>query len=139
MSDADILIVDDEPDICTLLKDFLRRQGFRVRVARNGQEASAAIEQVLPHVVILDLYMPNSDGIGLLRHLRERWPKDFPFGVIVLTSSREEPLLQTALALGAFDVLLKPINLDQVELAVRTKVALLPGWNDPSTKSPRQE
>lgn len=134
MTDADILVVDDEPALRQLLQDFLRRQGFRVRIAANGQEALTAIEQVLPRLVLLDLYMPGLDGVGVLRRLREHWPKGFPFGVIVLTSSREEPLLQASLALGAFDVLLKPVHLDQVELAVRTNLALRPGWNESASQ-----
>jgi DNA-binding response OmpR family regulator len=122
MAEAEILVVDDEPAIARLLQEFLEGLGFGVR-GPSGQAALAAIDQSLPDAMLLDLYMPTVDGVEVLRHLRQRWPTSWPFAVIILTGRRDEPLLEAALALGAFDVSLKPINFDQLELALRTHLA----------------
>jgi CheY-like chemotaxis protein len=119
-----ILIVDDEPGICTLLKQFLTKLGYQTRFAATGAEALALIEKRPPHLVILDIYMPALNGVELLRRLKGRWPSHLPFGVIILTGSSDEPLLQEALALGAFDVLLKPVSIKHLELAVRVQLLL---------------
>jgi CheY-like chemotaxis protein len=124
--DAEILVVDDEPMVGQLLKSFLNGLGFRTRFAATGSEALAALERALPDVMLLDIYMPGYSGVEVLRRLRARWPDEFPFGVIILTGSRQEPLLEEVLALGAFDVLLKPIQLEQLELALRTQLTLKP-------------
>jgi DNA-binding response OmpR family regulator len=60
----------------------------------------------------------------MLRRLKQRWPAGLPFGVIILTGSSDEPLLQEALTLGAFDVLLKPVSIKHLELAVRVQLVL---------------
>ena len=136
MPEAEILVADDNPVICQLLTDFLGGQGFHVRTVATGREVLRAIEERPPHIVVLDLYMPEGDGVEVLRRLRQRWPREFPFGVIILTGNRQEPLLEAALALGAFDVLLKPVSLVQLELAVRAQLALKP---PPSAGGPPEE
>jgi CheY-like chemotaxis protein len=124
--EAEILVVDDEPSMGRLLKTFFAGLGFQTRFAASGTEALAAIEKSPPDVVLLDMYLPQFNGVELLQRLRNRWPTDLPFGVVVLTGSREEPLLQQALKLGATDVLFKPVDLSQVELAVRVQLVLKP-------------
>jgi CheY-like chemotaxis protein len=114
-----VLIVDDEPSICTLLRQFFTHLGLQSRFAATGTEALALIEKKSPDLVILDIYMPGMTGVEVLRRLQARWPSGFPFGVIILTGSTDEPLLQEALGLGAFDVLLKPVSIKHLELAVR--------------------
>lgn len=131
MKAADILVVDDEPTVGRLLKDFLGGHGYHVRVAAGGREALACIEQARPDLVILDLLMPDCDGVEVLLEIRRHWPSEWPFGVIVLTGSRDVPLLETALALGAFDVLLKPVDLPQLELAVRAQLVMRPPRSSP--------
>jgi DNA-binding response OmpR family regulator len=125
-AEADILVVEDEPSIGRLLKVFFASLGFQTRFAASGAEAVALIEKSPPDLVLLDIYLPTFNGVEVLHKLRRRWESDLPFGVIVLTGSREEPLLQEALDLGATDVLLKPVNLSQVELAVRVQLLLKP-------------
>ena len=119
-----ILIVDDEPTICALLKDFFGRLGYQTRFAATGVEALALIEKSLPDLVILDIYMPAMNGVELLRRLKGRWSTALPFGVIILTGGSDETLLQEALSLGAFDILLKPVSTKQLELAVRVQLLL---------------
>lgn len=118
---ATILIVDDEPEICEMVGEFLGRRGYRTKIAYSGEEALAKVKQEPPDLVLLDIYMPGINGVEVLRQLvKDR----FAGGVIMLTASQDEPLLKMALDLGAFDVLPKPVNLEQVELAVMVKLVL---------------
>ncbi|TAJ08041.1 MAG: response regulator [Nitrospirae bacterium] len=118
---ATILIVDDEREICDLVGEFLQRRGYRVKTAYGGEAALASVKQEPPDLVLLDIYMPDINGVEVLRRLVKN---KFAGGVIMLTASQEEPLLKTALDLGAFDVLSKPVDLDQVEMAVMVKLML---------------
>ena len=118
---ATILLVDDERGICDLVGEFLKRRGYRIQTAYGGEEALAKIEQEPPDLVLLDIYMPGINGVDVLRRLVK---SQFAGGVIMLTASQEEPLLKTAMDLGAFDVLSKPVDLDQVEMAVMVKLML---------------
>lgn len=116
-----VLVVDDEQEIRDLVGEFLQRRGYRTQSAASGEEALRMVRKEPPDLVLLDIYMPGMNGIELLRRLTS---EKFPGGVIMLTASQEEPLLKTALELGAFDVLSKPVDLDQVELAVMVKLML---------------
>lgn len=118
---ASILILDDEAMVSSLLAQFLGRRGYRVRTAANGREALALVEQEIPQMIVLDMYMPGMNGLEVLRALRDR---QYPNGVIALTASQDVPLLKEALDLGAFDVLSKPVDLRQVELMVTVKLVL---------------
>ncbi len=119
-----ILVVDDEPEICDLVGEFLARRGYRVKTASGGEKALAAIKAETPDLVLLDIYMPGMNGVEVVRRLKSNGLLS-KLGVIMLTASQEEPLLQEALNLGAFDVLSKPVNLDELELAVAVKLALI--------------
>jgi two-component system, chemotaxis family, CheB/CheR fusion protein len=116
-----ILVVDDDEPVAKLLAEYLARRGYRTQTALSGEAALASVKQAPPDLVLLDVYMPGINGVEVLRYLRNAHPA---VGVIMLTASQEEPLLQTALDLGAFDVLCKPVDLAQVELAVMVKLLL---------------
>lgn len=118
---ASILIVDDEPEIGLMVGEFLRRRGYQTQTAVNGEQALGLIRANAPDLVLLDIYMPGINGIEVLRRIQQTNPS---IGVIMLTASQEDALLQTALDIGAFDVLCKPVNLDQLELAVTVKLAM---------------
>jgi DNA-binding response OmpR family regulator len=118
---ATILLVDDEPEICEMVGEFLERRGYLVQAVTNGEDALNLVRKNPPDLVLLDIYMPGLNGVEVLRRLQTSHPA---VGVIMLTASQEEPLLKTALALGAFDVLSKPVDLDQVEMAVMVKLML---------------
>src|SRR3989338_10460120 len=111
-----ILVVDDEPQIRSLLSQYLARRGYQVRVAQDGPTALAMVEKDLPRFVILDIYMPGMNGLEVLRELRAR---KYAGGVLGLTGSQEENLLQGLLDLGAIDVMGKPVDMEKVELAVQ--------------------
>jgi len=111
-----ILVVDDEPQIRDLLKRFLSLRGYQVQVASDGRQALTMVEQETPQLIVLDMYMPGMNGVEVLRQLRER---KFTGGVILLTASQDDKLLQEALDLGSVDVLGKPVDLERLALAIQ--------------------
>ena len=78
MSSAHILVVDDEPDIRSLLKEILEDEGFDISVAENAVEAREARRQRRPDLVLLDIWMPDTDGISLLKEWSEGGQLDGP-------------------------------------------------------------
>lgn len=116
MSEAAILIVDDDPQIRMVLRDRLRSEGYRVQEAEDGQRA---VEMAAPDafdLVLLDLQMPRMDGMTVLGILRERDP-DLP--VVVLTAHGTIEHAVEAMKRGACDFLPKPCRPDHVLLTVR--------------------
>ena len=111
-----ILVVDDEPQIRNLLRKFLSARGYQVRVASDGQQALAFVDKKTPDLIVLDVNMPGMNGIEVLKQLRA---KNYAGGVIFLTSSQDEMLLQEGLALGSIDVLGKPVDMERLELTVQ--------------------
>lgn len=116
-----ILVVDDEPMLRGLLSQFLTIRGYRVRTAKNGPEALAQVQQEPPRMLILDLYMPGMNGVEVLRQLRAQ---DYKGGVIVLTASQDEQLLQEIVKLGLVDVLRKPVDLERLALVIQVGLVL---------------
>lgn len=111
-----ILVVDDEPQIRRMISQFLTPRGYRVRVAQDGVTALALVREEMPQFVIADMYMPGMNGLELTRQLRAQQYKG---GVLALTGSRDEELLQGMLDLGAVDVMAKPVDLERLELVVQ--------------------
>lgn len=110
-----ILVVDDEPAILDVLSQFLTQRGYGVRVASGGAEALSLMEKERPALLILDIYMPGMNGIGVLRELFER---KSAVPVILLTGSQDEKLLAESMDLGAVEIIGKPIDLEQLALAI---------------------
>jgi DNA-binding response OmpR family regulator len=111
-----ILVVDDEPPICELLQRFLSLRGYRVRVANDGPQALASVEQEVPQLIVLDMNMPGMNGVEVLRKLRV---KKYTGGVILLTTGQDDKLLEEALDLGSVDVMGKPVDLERLALAIQ--------------------
>ncbi len=128
-----ILVVDDEPEICAVLAEFLESKGLTVATARDGATALRLAGELAPHVVLLDVRMPGMGGLAVLRELR-RLPD--PPGVILVTAVRDEAVGQEALALGAADYIAKPFDLSYLELSVLTKVTAALG-GEPGRRPPR--
>jgi DNA-binding NtrC family response regulator len=118
---ASILIVDDEPQICTALMNAISPLGYRVRSASSGAEALALVEQETPALIILDMHMPEMNGIGVLRGLQERKIRS---GVILLTGSHDEKLMTEALDLGVVDIIGKPVSMERLTLAIQLGLML---------------
>lgn len=115
---APLLIVDDEPPIRRLLRTSLQAQGFRTLEAETGAQAVAQAREAAPELVLLDLGLPDMDGLEVIRQIRS-----FSAVPIVVLSSREDERGKvTALDLGADDYITKPFGMD--ELAARLRAAL---------------
>lgn len=117
---GDILVVDDEASVVEVVSLYLQREGFRVRVARDGRQALAAIREQPPALVVLDLMLPAVDGLEIMRRLRDDLASDVP--VIMLTARRQETDRIYGLELGADDYVTKPFS--PAELVSRVKAVL---------------
>lgn len=111
-----ILVVDDEPDIRHLLQEILEDEGFAVEVAENGETARQAYRQHQPDLILLDIWMPDVDGITLLKE----WNKDgnLPMPVIMMSGHGTVETAVEATRLGAFDFIEKPLSLAKLLLTV---------------------
>ncbi len=104
-----ILIVDDEPDIRELIEYNLKKEGYQVFTASNGQEGVAEAKRVLPDLIILDIMMPKMDGIEACRILRTM--NDFKNTFMVFLTARSEEYSEIAgFNVGADDYIAKPIK-----------------------------
>ena len=111
-----VLIVDDEPDICMGLGDFLKHNGYAVRAVQTGRDALREVEGGQIGVVILDLGLPDLSGLDVLRGIKKLDPL---LPVIVLTASTQESHTMEALHCGAFTYLTKPYNSYELRFALR--------------------
>ncbi len=113
-----ILVVDDEPRIADLARDYLEHAGFAVRVAADGEAALAAVRRDRPDLVVLDLGLPGLDGLDVTRAIR----RDSNLPVIMLTARDDELDKLLGLELGADDYLTKPFS--PRELVARVRAVL---------------
>ena len=101
------LIVDDEPDICEILNDYLVLKGFETEIIHSGEEALEILSTGLPDLMVLDVNMPGISGIGVLREMKKR---SYQVAVFVLTGLRDIDTAKEAMACGALDFLVKPVD-----------------------------
>jgi DNA-binding response OmpR family regulator len=113
-----ILVVDDEPKIVRLVRDYLEHAGFTVIVARDGREALMRVRSERPDLVVLDLGLPGLDGLDVTRALR----RDTALPLIMLTARDSETDRVLGLELGADDYLTKPFS--PRELVARVRAVL---------------
>jgi CheY-like chemotaxis protein len=120
MSSGKILIVDDEPEVRHLLGDFLSERGYDVVLAASGPDALAALETQRPDLVLLDIAMPEMDGVETFNRIVAVDPV---VRVIIITGNADIGLTSKFLALGAVDYIPKPFDLDYLEQAVSVQLA----------------
>lgn len=118
-----ILIVDDTPVNLMLLRANLKRAGYEVIEASNGEDALRAVESSAPDLVLLDVVMPGLSGIDVLRSLRSRYAVT-ALPVIMATAQSESASVVEALTLGANDYVTKPLDMPVVLARVRTHLAI---------------
>jgi two-component system, OmpR family, alkaline phosphatase synthesis response regulator PhoP len=124
-----ILVVDDEPRIAEICRDYLERAGFKVMVAGNGADALMLARSKQPDLIVLDLGLPKVDGLDVTRALRKR--STVP--IIMLTARVEESDKLIGLELGADDYVTKPFSPKELVARVRAvfrRIDLGPGHGD---------
>ncbi|MBI2822728.1 MAG: response regulator [Acidobacteria bacterium] len=119
---AKILVVDDEPAIRAVLKEFLEKRNHEVFTASDGVEALEKICSENPKVVLLDIQMPGKSGLDVLEEIRRR---NWNIGVIIVTAVEDEPVAGTALKGGAFDYITKPFDLEYLAKVLWWKLRLM--------------
>ncbi len=111
-----ILIVDDERKICEILKEILEKQGYQVDYALNGSQALTMVEQKAIDLVLLDIKMPDIDGIALLKKIKNINPD---LSVVIISAFGTVPLAVEALKSGAEDFVEKPLEANRVLTTVK--------------------
>ena len=112
MSAGKILVVDDEADIRVMLKEILSEEGYDVDVAANAGQARASRARAIPDLVLLDIWMPDTDGITLLREWSAVTSDDCP--VVMMSGHGTVETAVEATRLGAFDFVEKPLSLSKL-------------------------
>ena len=118
-----VLVVDDDPDTCTLLTTFLEQHGYAARAVTNGADCLAAVGREPVSLVLLDMRMPVLDGWGFIQAIRER---GLNLTVVVMTATADAR--RWAVEIGAQGVLAKPFDLDELIAEVQR---LGPSLTDP--------
>ena len=116
-----ILIIDDEYDICIALQDLLIANGYDVHLAHTGQEGISKAQQQRLDAVILDLGLPDQDGMAVLQALNQL---DFHLPVIVLTAFAKSEKAVASLSRGSFAYLMKPYNRDELKAILARAVGM---------------
>jgi DNA-binding NtrC family response regulator len=116
---ASILIVDDEPDILVVLGEYLSSEGFKVLTAKDGKQALEKLKQYPVDLILLDIAMPEMNGIDTLREAKKIKP-DLP--AIMITAYRDAEKVVEAFRLGAYDCIFKPFDLKYLRKAIMAKL-----------------
>lgn len=113
-----ILIADDEPNIATALEFLLQKNGYEVRVARDGEDALRSIEACLPDLILLDVMMPRKSGYEVCARIRERadWRH---IRILMLSARGREAEVSKGLSLGADLYVTKPFSTRELLVQIR--------------------
>ncbi|MBF0351678.1 MAG: SpoIIE family protein phosphatase [SAR324 cluster bacterium] len=114
-----ILVVDDSPDVLKFMVLLLKNSGFDILSLMNSRELETVLNEQKPDLILLDLYMPEMDGIAVLKFLKK---SHYNIPVIMLTSENEKTMLASCLDFGAVDYITKPVH--ELELNARIHTAL---------------
>ena len=118
---ANILVIDDEPGIRTVLRDIFEDESYRVYDAGDGIEGLELLASELIHLVVLDVWLPNIGGIDVLKKIKEEYPE---IEVIIISGHANIDLAVKAVKFGAFDFLEKPLSLDKILTLARNAIAM---------------
>jgi two-component system, NtrC family, nitrogen regulation response regulator NtrX len=106
-----VLIIDDEASIRNALSGALQDEGYRTSLAQSGKEGIELISQVQPDVVLLDIWLPELDGLEVLKQIKKQWPQQ---AVIMMSGHGTIETAVRATKLGAFDFVEKPLSLERI-------------------------
>jgi CheY-like chemotaxis protein len=117
----DILIVDDVPDNIRLLSRILVKRGYQTRKALNGRMALTAIQASKPHLILLDVQMPDMSGYELC-HLIKSDPETLHIPIIFLSANDDSSEKRKAIHLGAVDYISKPFNIENLVGQIKKQI-----------------
>lgn len=117
------LVVDDDPMVQQVNRDYVEAvNGFRVvATARTAREALEAVRQLKPDLVLLDIYLPDQDGVTTLKEIRRQ---EIPADVIVLSAAQDARTIQDVVRYGAVDYIIKPFRFERLQAALESYRAL---------------
>lgn len=123
MSQIDVLIVEDDPMVVEVNRGFVDAvPGFRVAgVARTGREAIEIVKTMKPDLVLLDIYLPDIDGVSALQEIRRL---DLPTDVIAVTAAQDARTIQNVFRYGAIDYIIKPFKFVRIKSALNCYATL---------------
>jgi DNA-binding response OmpR family regulator len=113
-----ILVVDDNEDSVRIVRMIVQSAGFEVRVARNGKQALEAVDEAIPELIIMDVMMPEMDGVEALKALRES-PRTARIPVILLTAKGQDEDVFSGYQSGAAYYMTKPFAAKQLLNGIR--------------------
>ena len=113
-----ILIADDEPNIVLSLEFLMKREGYEVRVAENGDDALAQVAEFMPDLVLLDVMLPRRNGFEVCQQIRAS-PQSPDVKIVMLTAKGRDTEMQKGLALGANAYITKPFATKELVARVR--------------------
>lgn len=122
MSEGRLMIVEDDTDISNMLRIYFQSQDYDVAVAQRGEDALEMCRQQLPHIIVLDIMLPDMDGYDVCRNLRGSL-RTSHIPIIFLTQKDERSDKIHGLELGADDYITKPFDLEELKLRVKNAMA----------------
>ncbi|HUS03769.1 MAG TPA: response regulator [Chitinophagaceae bacterium] len=111
-----ILIIDDDRDMCLLLKRFLTRHGFEVLEAYNGKKSLELLDETEPSLVMCDFRLEDMEGNVLLGKIKEKYPH---LPVIIITGYSDIKIAVEVMKMGAYDYITKPLFPDEILVTIR--------------------
>lgn len=117
-----ILMIDDEPDACLLFKKIVGKWNYRIITATDAKTGFALYQSEKPDLVFLDIVMPGTDGLNLLKKINKLNPKQL---VIIITGFGDLRSAKTALKLGAYDYVGKPLEMKALKNSIKDALAEL--------------
>ena len=121
-----VLIVEDDPEVRSLVEYTLSKEKFKVQTAENGKQALEILDGMVPDVITLDLMLPDMDGIAVLRELKQS-DQTVMIPVIVVSGKEAHEQVHQAMMAGAIDYVIKPFEPVELGLRIRTFLETLTG------------
>lgn len=115
-------IVDDKPTIRNLLEEFFQQEGFTVYTADDGKKAITLVQEFSPHILLMDLRMPDMNGVEALQEIKKMKPEQM---VIMMTAYGEEDIVEQAINLGAHGYISKPFDLYELAKIIDSSLATI--------------
>lgn len=120
-SQKELLLVDDDPNLILLVKDYLEFRGYRVITAENGREALEVLETQVPDLIVCDIMMPEMDGYALVKHIREN-PRTSWIPVLFLSAKGQSQDRVKGLNMGADVYMVKPFEPEELVAQVESSL-----------------